>query len=200
MKKDWIGTREGVFMNMGATNHFDSERQQEDYYATDPIAVRFLLELEKFKDMTVWECACGEGHLSKEMVEMGFEVFSSDLIDRGFGNGIYNFLGPDNNEVLEMNIITNPPYKYANDFIKKGMEVVAKGYKMALLLPLRYLEGKERKQIFRQFPPKKIYVSSSRINCAKNGEFDKLQGSAMAYAWFIWEQGFKGKLTLEWFN
>ena len=199
MKKEWTGTKEGVFFNMGATNHSHSERQEQDYYATDPIAIQLLLKVENF-DGIIWECACGEGHLSKEMQNLGHKVFSSDLVDRGFGDGMYDFLGTDNNEVLEMNIITNPPYKYANDFIKKGMEVLAIGYKMALLLPIRYLEGKERKHIFKQFPPKKVYVSSSRINCAKNGEFDKLQGSAMAYAWFIWEQGFKGKPTLAWFN
>ena len=200
MKQDWTGSKEGVFSTLGATNHFDSERQNEDYYATDPKAVKFLLELEKFKDMMVWECACGEGHLSKEMEEMGFEVFSTDLIDRNYGNGIYDFLGPDNNEVLEINIITNPPFRYANDFIRKGMSILAKGYKMALFLPIRYLEGKERKRIFKQYPPKKVLVTSSRINCSKNGEFETMGGTAIGYAWFIWEKDFKGKPTLEWFN
>ena len=199
MKQDWTGSKEGVFSTLGATNHFDSERQNEDYYATDPKAVKFLLELEKFNGI-IWECACGEGHLSKEMEEMGFEVFSTDLIDRGYGNGIYDFLGPENNEVLEINIITNPPFRYANDFIRKGMSILVKGYKMALFLPIRYLEGKERKQIFKQFPPKKVLVTSSRINCSKNGEFDTMGGTAIGYAWFVWEQGFKGKPTLEWFN
>ena len=200
MKQDWTGSKEGVFSTLGATNHFDSERQNEDYYATDPKAVKFLLELEKFKDMMVWECACGEGHLSKQMKEMGFEVFSTDLIDRNYGNGIYDFLGPDNNEVLEINIITNPPFRYANDFIRKGMSILAKGYKMALFLPIRYLEGKERKRIFKQYPPKKVLVTSSRINCSKNGEFETMGGTAIGYAWFIWEKDFKGKPTLEWFN
>ena len=60
--------------------------------------------------------------------------------------------------------------------------------------------GKERRKIFDKFPPKKVYVSSSRIKCAKNGNFDELDGSAMSYAWFVWEKGFKGKPTLEWFN
>jgi hypothetical protein len=199
MKKDWKGSPSAVFANLGASNHFDSVRQSEDYYATEPKAVEMLLKIENFNGV-IWECACGEGHISKEMKRLGHEVVSSDLINRGYGDGQYDFLGAENNEVLEINIITNPPYKYANEFIKKGMEILESGYKMAMLLPIRYLEGKQRKQIFKQFPPKKVYVSSSRIKCAKNGEFDKMEGSAMSYAWFVWQKGFKGKPTLEWFN
>ena len=42
-----------------------------------------LLELEDFTKLHVWECACGEGHLSKELQKQGYQVYSSDLIDRG---------------------------------------------------------------------------------------------------------------------
>ena len=48
MKNDWTGSKLGIFSTMGATNHSDSDRQSEDYYATDPKAVKFLLEIEKF--------------------------------------------------------------------------------------------------------------------------------------------------------
>ena len=48
-----------------------------------------------------------------------------------------------------------------------------------------------------------IYVSSSRLLCAKNAEFDKMiegGGSAVAYGWYVWEKGYKGKTELQWFN
>jgi hypothetical protein len=200
MKNDWKGTKQGVFANLGASNHFDSVRQNEDYYATEPKAVRLFLEKEQFGSQ-IWENACGEGHLSIEMQSLGYDVFSTDLIDRGFGDGMLDFLSlSEFEDEFDMNIISNPPYKYANEFIKMGLQVIKKGYKMAYLLPIRYLEGKERRQIFEKYPPKKIYVSSGRIKCSKNGEFDKMEGSAMSYAWFVWEKGFKGKPTLEWFN
>lgn len=41
-------------------------------------------------------------------------------------------------------------------------------------------------------PPKIVYVSSSRLNCAKNGDFESYPSSAVAYAWFVWVKGFKG--------
>lgn len=43
--------------------------------------------------------------------------------------------------------------------------------------------------------------SSSRLNCAKNGDFETYKNnSAIAYGWFIWEKGFKGDTIIKWFN
>lgn len=38
--------KESLFINIGASNHSKHERQPEDYYATDPIAAKLLLEVE----------------------------------------------------------------------------------------------------------------------------------------------------------
>ena len=49
--------------------------------------------------------------------------------------------------------------------------------------------------------PKKIYVSSSRLRCAMNGDFEKYaKSNAVSYAWFIWEKGFQGDTVVRWFN
>ena len=88
---DWTGNYNSIFKILGASSHTDKEREKDDYYATDPIAIDKLLTVEKpFKN--IWECACGEGHLSKRLIEHGYNVYSSDLIDRGYGEGIWDFL------------------------------------------------------------------------------------------------------------
>ena len=72
-----------------------------------------------------------------------------------------------------------------------------------MFLKVQFLEGKERKILFRAFPPKVIYVSSSRILCAKNAEFERMReggGSAVAYAWYVWEKGYKGDTIVKWIN
>lgn len=182
---------------IGASNHTDKERQQDDYYATDPIAIKKLLELEDFTG-PIWECACGEGHLSKELIEKGYEVLSTDLIDRGHGHQL-DFL---NNDIATTNhnIITNPPYKYANEFLLKSLSIMEDDKKLCLFLPIRYLEGKSRRKIFDEYPPETIYVSSSRIQCFKNGDFNVKRQGVVCYAWFVWRKGFKGNTTLKWFN
>lgn len=63
-----------------------------------------------------------------------------------------------------------------------------------------FLEGKARKAFFEENPPKVIYVASGRLNCAKNGEFDKYPSSAVAYAWFVFEKGYKGDTIVKWIN
>lgn len=199
MKKDWTGNSVSYSKTLGASSHSQNEREQHDYYATEPKAVRMLLEIENFEGK-IWECACGEGHLSEEMKRLGWEVYSTDIVDRNYPDRIMDFLGIENNEQVDFNIITNPPYRYANEFISKALSIIPRGKKLALFLPIRYLEGKQRKAIFKLMPPKVVYVSSSRIKCAMNGDFDKMTGSAVSYAWFVWEKGYSGDTTLKWFN
>lgn len=71
---------------IGAHNLSIDERQAEDYYATDPIAAEWLIKIEHLNH-NIWECACGEGHLAKVFKDHGYNVRSTDLIDRGYGMG-----------------------------------------------------------------------------------------------------------------
>ena len=155
-----------------------------------------LCDVERF-DGRIWECACGEGHLSKRLTEHRYDVISSDLIDRGYGTGGIDFLKYD--KPFNGNIITNPPYKYAKEFIEKALELVPDGKKVAMFLKIQFLEGKARKALFKKYPPKMIYISSSRLVCAKNARFDEAV-NAVAYAWYIWEKGYKGSTRLDWVN
>ena len=98
-------------------------------------------------------------------------------------------------------IITNPPYKYAQEFVEKALSLIPAGNKVAMFLKIQFLEGKQRRKLFEVAPPKVIYVATNRLNCAKNGDFTKCDySSAVCYAWFIWEKGFKGETVVRWFN
>jgi hypothetical protein len=202
MSKDWKGNTNSIFKTLGASNHTDEDRQNEDYYATDPKAAELLLKLESFSPK-IWEPACGEGHLSKIFEKEGYLVRSSDLINRGYGETGFDFLGMYNTVSWDGDIITNPPYKYAQEFIEKSLQVIPEGKKVAMFLRLQFMEGKARKNLFIKHPPKTIYVSSSRILCAKNADFKRMiagGGSAVAYAWYVWEKGFTGTTQIKWFN
>ena len=188
-----------IYRTLGASNHTEKEREQHDYYATEPKAMELLLAEEQFAPV-IWECACGEGHLSKVLEANGYEVISTDLVYRGFGDSEPLDFLKETLDGFEGDIITNPPYKYALDFVKKALESVQQGRKVAMFLKLQFLEGKTRKQFFLENPPKVIYVSSSRLICAMNGEFDKISSSAVAYTWFVWEKGFHGDPVIKWIN
>lgn len=196
--KDWTGNSRSVHTTLGSRNYALNERETNDYYATEPKALELLLELESF-DENVWECACGEGHLAKVLEAHGHKVLSTDLIDRGYGLGGIDFLQCE--RPYNGDIITNPPYKYALEFVENALDLIPVGHKVAMFLKLQFLEGKARKTFFEKSPPTTIYVSSSRIHCAMNGDFDKYgKSSAVAYAWFIWKKGNTDAPFVKWFN
>jgi hypothetical protein len=183
-----------VFTMIGASNHSEAEREPNDYYATDPIAVEMLLGRETFAH-DIWEPACGEGHISRTLSAHGYSVKCNDLIKRIPEVTALDFLKTDT--PFDGDIITNPPYKLCSEFIVKALSLIPTGHKVAMLLKLVTLEGQKRyNEIYRDNPPKKVLIFVKRIECAKSGKFTGR--SAICYAWFIWEKGFKGKPIIDW--
>jgi hypothetical protein len=187
-----------AFVTNGASNHSATEREVNDFYATDPKALELLLDIEEF-DPYVWECACGEGHLSEVLKKRGYIVKSTDLIDRGYGEGGVDFL--QTHEIHNGDIITNPPYKCGQQFVEHALELIPEGNRVVMFLKLTFLESQNRRELFKRYPPEYIYVSSSRLYCALGGDFDGFKNSsAVAYGWFIWRKGFTGEPRVRWFN
>jgi hypothetical protein len=201
-KSDWTGNNKAIYSTLGASNHSKEEREENDYYATDPNAMRLLLEEESF-NKNIWEPACGENHLTNVLREHGYIVRTSDLIQRTDNVEQLDFLSPTNNTKWNGDIITNPPYSYAAQFAEKALSLLNDGNKLAMFLKIQFLEGQSRRELFRKNPPKIVYVSTNRILCAKNGKFDGKEGTnggAVCYCWFIWEKGFNGDPIIKWFN
>lgn len=201
MNKDWTGDRNSIFKTMGASNHTDKERETHDFYATSPEAIDLLkkkIDLPK----QILEPACGSGCLSERLAELGHEVKSCDLIDRGYGDvqDFFKMTEPPFNG--DYAIVTNPPYKYAKEFVLHAIELVPVGSLVCMFLKTTFAEGKGRyKDLFSIYPPLKVLQCVERVLCAKNGNFDYMRahgGSAVAYAWWVWERGYTGRSTLDW--
>ena len=111
-----------------------------DFYPTPRWATFALIDNEKFSG-DIWECACGDGTMSKVLEETGCAVLSSDLYDRGYGEVGLDFLTSTR---YADNIITNPPYNCAEGFVASGVKHARR--KLALLLRLAILEGANRAQ------------------------------------------------------
>ena len=175
-----------------------NNRQVDDYYSTSSHAVELLLKHETFSEGII-EPACGEGHISKILERHGYDVLSSDLIDRDYGV-VSDFLAWKNNKYkYQLDIITNPPFKLSCEFIEKANEVLDTGKKIALFFPLIYLQGKKRNEVFKKYPIKRVLIPETRtnINVYKNGDESKNNGFLISFAWFIWEVGYKGETTIK---
>lgn len=188
-----------VFATLGGSNHVPEEREAFDYYATDPKAVEMLLELEQFAPV-IWEPACGEGHISKVLQAHGYQVISTDLVYRGFGDPEPLDFLKETLDGFEGDIITNPPYSTGLEFVQRALESVRPGGKVAMFLKVQFLEGQKRGAFFKDTPPRTVYISRSRLACYKNGDMSAKPESAIAYAWYVWEKGFTGDPVIKWFN
>lgn len=187
--------KEDMYRLIGSSNHTGEARGEEDFYASDPASIDGLLEKETFSKH-IWEPACGMGHLSDKLKNLGYDVRESDLVLRKEGAEQKDFLF-FNEDRFGGDIITNPPYALAQEFVEQSLKCVGEGHKVAMLLRLLFLESIERRRLFDIAPPIRVHVYSKRIRCYKNGEITD-GGGALCYAWFVWEKGHKGTTTIDW--
>lgn len=157
------GTSESVFTCNGASNHSTQEREIHDYYATEPRAGELLLEQEKFKPY-IWECACGAGHLAEVFKAHGYKVYATDLVNRGFGLYGVDFLTvqPEQCNLSQIDIVTNPPYSKAKEFVQHALDLLPNGGKVAMFLKLTFLESKSRRELF-DVTPHIVYTFHPRV-------------------------------------
>jgi hypothetical protein len=165
-----------------------------DFFPTPKWATHALIDNEKFSG-DIWECACGDGAMSRVLQQASRRVYSSDLYERGFGDGGKDFLAATRKAD---NIVTNPPFNSAEGFVRVGVKTARS--KFALLLRLAFLEGANRANtIFAQSPPARVWVFSERITFYPSGVAPKGSGTT-AYAWFVWDKDAPGRTELKWFK
>lgn len=163
-----------------------------DYFPTPAWATHALTENESFEG-EIWECACGDGAMSRVLETRGNPVRSSDLFDRGYGEAGVDFTKA---KTMADNIVTNPPYNSAEGFVRSGVTLARR--KFALLLRLAFLEGANRAQtIFAECPPSRVWVFSERITFYPAGAVQAGSGTT-AYAWFVWDKAAGRNTELKW--
>ena len=167
----------------------ENERVENDYYATNPEAVKMLLSKYDFFAQTILEPCVGGGHIANainEFYKNKREITGLDLVDRGYPNTIVaNFL------------------TYETEFVEKGMDLLTENGQMAMFLKIQFLEGAKRKELFEKYPPKYIYVFRNRMatwnsGLEKDPKTGKKWATTMCHAWFVWEKGSTSEPIVRW--
>lgn len=172
-----------------------SERQKDDFYPTPPEMTRALLEVEDFFG-GIWEPACGDGSMSEVLIANGCLVTSSDLVDRGYGASRRDFL-MESMPSHRQHIVTNPPFKLAEKFWRHAC-TIAPG-KVAFVARLTWLEGLERAEMFREFPPSRVWVCPWRPKFQRNRLATATDsGGMLAHAWYVHDSSHVGPPHLGW--
>jgi len=165
-----------------------TNRANADFYPTPSYAVERLLERETFEG-TIWECASGDGAIAKFFPN----CVASDIRTEG----VYGENGVDFLKTMHRvnHIITNPPYKYAKEFVQHALLCADK--KVAMLLKLVFLESIGRKGLFDRKLLRKVYVFRKRLKIYAEGKLGKNSG-LIAYAWFVWDKSYYGLPEIDW--
>lgn len=184
--------------NLAGTSNV-RERVENDFYATPTEATEAILQREKLVG-NILEPACGQGHISKVLHKYypGNQIISTDLICRGYGTGDIDFLKCDFGK--PDNVITNPPFSLAQEFIEKALEIANK--KVIIFAKIQLLESAKRKPMFESTPLKTVWVFSDRVTPLPNGSIYNEKGkkweSTFCFAWFVWDKEYTGKPTIDW--
>jgi len=168
-------------------------RPSDDFYPTPRAATEAILDRETFAG-GVWECACGDGAISKVLEDYGYYVVSTDLYDRRYGISNIDFL--KTKRLKAPNIMTNPPFKLADDFVRHAIHDL-KCQKLILLAKLAFLEGQRRTEMLERTPLSHVYVFRKRLTMTRRGEKQRNSGM-IAFAWFVWEEYYTGKPRISW--
>jgi hypothetical protein len=171
-----------------------------DDFPTPPWATRALIEhvldnRSGLRRLSCLEPACGAGHMARVLQEYFGKVKSADAYEYGYGN-LRNFLA----EPYETNstdwVITNPPFRLAEEFVVQAMRVARHG--VAILARSVFLESVGRYDgIFRRMPPTKFAQFVERVPMVK-GRLDRKATTATGYAWLVWEKRTQGLPRLMW--
>ncbi len=170
-----------------------------DDFPTPPWATRALIEhviipaglyRRTLSQWSAWEPACNRGYMAKPLGEYFGNVWASDVAAYGFGmQGDFLIPGQvpwDDGREIDW-IISNPPFRLAEQFIERASQVAGVGF--AFLVRTSFIEGMGRyEQLFSKNPPSIVAQFAERVPMVK-GRYDPKASTATSYCWLIWIDG-----------
>ena len=176
-------------------------RIPNEYYPTPPEATRALLSVERF-DASIWEPACGEGAIARELSDAGHAVVATDLVEYGYGTPRVDFL--KETRARAKHIVTNPPYGsgLADAFITKSLAFAAETRgTVAMLLNLASLAHRTRTEWWRQHPPARLYAIDD-IVCWPEHRYGPAPAhfTKHRYFWAVWTPDHEGPSAFWWLS
>jgi hypothetical protein len=165
----------------------------DDLYETPAVAVRALLTCENLPPV-VWEPAAGRGAIARVLMAAGHTVYASDWGCYGFGLGGLDFLHADATPEGCSAIVTNPPYKIANAFVRHAIALCPI---VMMLMRLAFLESEGRRDILDESCLARVHVFRNRLPMLhRDGWTGNRNSSSICFAWFVWERGYVGHPTI----
>jgi hypothetical protein len=171
-------------------------QRRDDLYETPAVAVESLLRVEQLP-RRIWEPACGPGSIVRALRAAGHKVMATDLVD---------YASPDQDEawvdflmthrLLAPCVVTNPPFKLADQFVEHALWLGAD--QIFMLLRLAFLESDRRSGVLDSGRLARVHVYRRRLPMMHRAGWEgRRASSAMAFAWLVWERDHRGPALLD---
>jgi hypothetical protein len=169
------------------------EERGVDLYETPAVAVEALLRVLPLPAGKIWEPACGRGAIANVLRAHGHDVVCTDLVDYGVDSTAT--YGVDFLKTIELppgvtSIVTNPPYKCANEFVAHALGLCPN---VVMLLRLAFWESERRSSILDDAGLKWKFTFRKRLPMMhRDGWSGPRAGSSIPFAWFVWNRAHTG--------
>lgn len=179
------------------------ERDPLDWYVEPHECSAALFQLEEFVG-TVWDPACGSGRIVEQAQKASLPAFGTDIVRRSdFCQSQMDFLDrPSTPEFA--NIVTNPPFSHAEDFVREAIRITPVGGKIAVILPLVWVSGFSSKRDWLPHSPlKTLYPISPRPSMPPGKVIEagiKAGNGTKDFAWLVWQVGYSGNASVRFMN
>lgn len=173
-------------------------REGQDFYATPDWVTEALLRHVRFRG-PIWEPCCGNGAMATVLAAHHYEVFSTDIADRGFGSPDIDFLACRSMFRDCRSIVTNPPYGDSGlqkeqtrssvamlEFLHHALTLTASVQgQLALLVRLQWLAGKHAADALSGGPFAAVVILTRRIRWFDMGE--RTNTAQHHHAWVVFD-------------
>jgi hypothetical protein len=172
------------------------DRVDGDWYVEHPSFVSAVVNAERIcPPSACWDPAAGCGTIPKVLRARGIECAASDIVDRGCPDcSLFDFFDAHGGSA-EI-VISNPPFGVLVEFVDRALGLTSD--RVIVVARLAFLESVKRMNFFRRTPIARVYVSGPRQSMPPGGVDMPAKGGSIAYAWFVWEHGWRGDPVLRW--
>jgi hypothetical protein len=164
-----------------------------DLYETPDVAVKALLRVERLP-YVIWEPAAGRGAIVRVLRDYGHAVIASDIHDYGELDFVGNFLSETKSPAGVEAIVSNPPFRWAEQFVAHALEIAPL---VIMLLRLAFLESERRCGILEGRGLSRVHVFRKRLPMMHRDQWaGRKANSGMAFAWFCWDRDHHGSTVI----
>lgn len=191
-----------------ALNAHIFEKHAEEWYVEQSWCSSRLFDVEDFRG-AVLDPACGRGQIPKSAMSRGLVAVGSDLVDRGAGYLVADFLAPNYAETVSLpfgiplHVVSNPPFERGREFAERALDLITPRAKVAMIFPTRRLNAAGAWLKFT--PLKAVYYLTPRPSMPPGEIFEALlregkspSGGKQDFCWLVWQRGYIGSPIAAW--